>query len=316
VGISEIEVLDDGGLPAAAPPRPYRPWPPSPAAALMAVAVTIAAALGLAVTTGGAAGGRFDLVVVSAGYSVPRGSTSMVLDLSLRNVGGSIIELTDLSIVQPGLIPSSVDNGFGLPPLPVALPPQRTVSVPLIFSFDCGTRTRPAAATTAQAFGYDTRGAARVTRLALPSSADPWLAGGQVRGNVCSMPTPQDDLTVRYGGSGGVLLGRTPVRFVYTVLLTAPSTRSVTVAGLTHDNPGVTATFDPPLPITVLDGQTVRVTVTWQVLNCVLARDGTVAGGVQVMAANPREVENWDARLGALYARDMAAQIQLACLKG
>jgi hypothetical protein len=279
----------------------------------MAVVVTIVAALGLAVATGSATGGRFDLAVVSASYTSTPDETGVTLFVSVRNLGGSMVELTDLAVAQPGLVPSGTNGGFTQEGLPAAVPPGQTVSVPLVYNFDCRITAEPPPATTAQASGLDTRGVARTQTLSLPSSADPWSIGGQTRPSFCAIPAPQSDLQVQYVGVGDTLMALAPIRFVYIVELTAPTTRSITVAGITHDNPGITATFDPPLPLVVLDGQTVRLTVTWQVLNCVLAKDGTATDGLEVMASNSREAENWRAELGPQFAGDMAADIDAVC---
>ena len=338
MGISEIELLDDDGSPDAgsgahAPDgargggdrpngsgpgsgwtAPHRvPWPPTPAAALLAVVVTVVAALSLAVATGSATGGRFDLSVVSASYSSSPDETGVTLQVSVRNLGSAMVELTDLAVAQPGLVPSGTNGGFMQAGLPVAVPPEQTVSVPLVFNFDCRITAEPAPATTARASGYDTRGIARSQKLSLPPSADPWSIGGETRPSFCAIPAPKSDLQVAYGGIGDTLMQLTPVRFVYSLLLTAPAARSITVAGITHDNPGIAASFDPPLPLTVLDGQTVRETVTWQVMSCVLAKDGASGDGLEVMASNPREAENWLAPLGAQFARDITADIDAVC---
>jgi len=324
VGISEIELLDDDGSPDAggkpdaadggAPaPHRVRPWPPTPAAALIAVVVTVVAALCLAVATGSATGGRFDLAVVSASYISSPDEIGIVLDMSVRNTGPAMVELTDLAVAQPGLVPSGTNGGFTQAGLPTAIPPGQTVSVPLVFTFDCQTTAEPRAATTARASGYDTRGVARTQTLSLPPGADPWSIGGATRPSFCAIPAPKSDLKIRYAGIGGTLMTLSPIRFAYTVLFQAPPTRSITLAGITHDNPGITATYDPPLPLTVLNGQTVRVTVTWQVLNCVLAKNGTSGNGLEIMASNPREAENWLADLGPQFARDLDADIEAVC---
>jgi hypothetical protein len=279
----------------------------------MAVVVTVVAALGLAVSTGSATGGRFDLAVVSASYTSPPDEIGVTLEVSVRNTGPAMVELTDLAVAQPGLVPSGTNGGFMQAGLPTAIPPGQTVSVPLVFSFDCRITSEPQAATTALASGYDTRGVARTQTLSLPSSADPWSTGGATRPSFCAIPAPRSDLKIQYAGVGDTLMALSPVRFVYTVLFQAPPTRSITLAGITHDNPGITATYDPPLPLTVLEGQTVRVTVTWQVLNCTLAKDDTSGNGLEIMASNPREAENWLADLGPQFVRDVGADIEAVC---
>ena len=324
MGISEIELLDDDGSPdagaapdaadgGARPPHRVRPWPPTPAAALLAVVVTVVAALGLAVSTGSATGGRFDLAVASASYTTSPDEIGITLTVSVRNTGPAMVELTDLAVAQPGLIPSGTNGGFMQAGLPTAIPPGQAVSVPLVFTFDCRIATEPQAATTARASGYDTRGVARSQTLSLPSSADPWSIGGATRPGFCAIPAPKSDLKIQYVGVGDTLTALNPIRFVYTVLFQAPPTRSITLAAITHDNPGITAAYDPPLPLTVLEGQTVRVTATWQVLNCVLAKNDASSSGLQIMASNPREAENWLADLGPQFARDIAADIEAVC---
>ena len=333
MGIGEIELLDDdaapdadgsghgpdvrrSGLPGSGwePPHRFRPWPPSPSVAVGAVVVTVVAALCLALLPGRLNGGRFDLAVVSASYSSAADETGIVLNVSVENLGSSMVELTQLAVAQPGLIPSGTNGGFMQAGLPTAVPPGQQVTVPLVFTFDCKLSSEPPAATTADADGFDANGVARSATLRLPASADPWTLAGQARPSFCAIPAPQNDLTVSYGGSDAVPGPSSPAHFAYTVLLTAPPTRSIDVAGLTHDNPGLIASFDPSLPMTVLDGQTIRLTVTWRILNCALAQDGTgEADGVEIMASNQREAENWDAHLGPGFAHDLAADIGAAC---
>jgi hypothetical protein len=323
VGIDEIELLDDdratdagsgGGdsFPPPAPPHRFRtwPWPPSPAAALTAVVAVVVAALCLALLPG-SAGGRFDLAVVSASYTAAPNQTGISLQVGVQNLGSSMVELTDLAVAQPGLVPSGTDGGFTQTGLPAALPPGQSVNIALVFTYDCRTSAEPPAATTMRAAGFDTRGLARTATLSLPATADPWSLGD--RSDFCALPAPQDDLTVHYGGLGNTVTSVTPVRFNYTLVLTAPPSRSITVAGLTPDNSGEIMAVDPSLPLTVLDGQTVRLTVTWQVASCTLARSPDATDGIQVMASNPREAENWDVHLGAQYARDTVAEIETVC---
>jgi hypothetical protein len=330
VGIGEIELLDDDEAPDAGggpdgrrsgmggsgwePPHRFRPWPPSPSIAVGAVVVTVVAALCLALLPGRLSGGRFDLAVVSASYSTAPNETGIVLSVSVENLGSSMVELTQLAVAQPGLVPSGTNGGFMQAGLPTAVPPGQEVSVPLVFTFDCKISSRPPAATTADVDGFDANGVARTATLRLPASADPWAAEGQARPSFCAIPAPQNDLTVSYGGTDNVAGPASLAHFAYTVLLTAPPTRSINIAGLTHDNPGVIASFDPDLPMTVLDGQTIRLTVTWRILNCALAQDGAgEADGVEIMASNQREAENWVAHLGQGFAHDMAADIGAAC---
>lgn len=334
MGISEIELLDDDGPPDAdsgsdasgggrasgsGPDGPWpavrrvRAWPPSPLAAVTAVVVTVVAALGLAVATGSATGGRFDLAVVSASYTSLPDETGIILEVSVRNLGAAMVELTDLEVAQPGLVPSGTDGGFTQAGLPAAVSPGQTVSVPLVFNFDCRITAEPPPATTARAAGYDTRGVARTQTLSLPSGADPWSIGGATRPTYCAIPAPQADLRVDYTGTGDGLVGLAPGHFVYTMQLLAPPTRSITVAGITQDNPGLAVSFDPQPPFIVLDGQTVSLTVFWHVLNCALAKDSTISDGVQVMASNVREAENWLAHLGPQFAQTVAADIKAVC---
>jgi hypothetical protein len=329
VGIGEIELLDDDESPDAGgaedrrsgltgsgwePPHRFRPWPPSPSVTVGAVVVTVLAAPCLGLLPGRLGGGRFDLAVVSASYTTAPDEIGIVLNVSVENFGSSMVELTQLAVAQPGLIPSGTNGGFMQAGLPTAVPPGQEVTVPLVFTFDCKASSKPLAATTADAEGFDADGVARTATLHLPASADSWAVAVQARPSFCALPAPQNDLTVTYGGSDNVPGPPSLAHFAYTVLLTAPPTRSIDIAGMTHDNPGVIASFDPGLPLTVLDGQTVRLTVTWRILNCALAQDGVGgADGVEIMASNQREAENWVAHLGPGFAHDMAADIRGVC---
>jgi hypothetical protein len=322
VGIDEIELLDDDQAPGAGaqagasgagarnPPHRYRPWPPSPSAALAGLVAVVIAALCLALLPG-SAGGRFDLAVVSASYTSTPDQTGISLGVEVRNNGSSMVELTDLTVAQPGLAPSGTYGGSAQTGLPAAVPPGQSVDVSLVFTYDCRVTGQPAAATTVRAAGVDTRGLARTATLSLPATADPWSLGD--RSDFCAIPAPREDLTVGYGGLGNTVMSVSPVRFDYTLVLTAPPTRSITVAGLTPDNSGVITAVDPTLPLTVLDGQTVRLTVTWQVASCTLARNADATDGIRVMASNTREAENWDVHLGSQYARDTVAEIETVC---
>jgi hypothetical protein len=296
----------------------------------------ISAALVLAVAASGftvmrhdqSTGDEFDVSLVAASYTLPQDASGIVLNLTVRNGGPAMVDLTSLAVDQPGLIRAN-PNLTGTPydatqPMaattnaisPLPMPPQDIEVVTVPFYFDCTISTNPPAASSIRVTGVSARGGTRNEVLALPSDATPWDEGDTARAAVCAKPSPQSDLTVKYGGIGNTLAQLEPVRFDYTIALTAPPATNVTVTGIAQDNPGIAASADPGLPAVVLDGQTVRLNVTWRVMSCVIARSVPTGNGVEITAFVGQATQTWHASLGAQFTKDLDAEITTVCSGG
>jgi hypothetical protein len=279
-------------------------------------------------------GDDFDLTLISAQYTFRQDASGINLQMAVQNMGSTMVELTGVSIYQPGLIrfsqaeeapgvtefeagsPQQSAFGLGTAITPIALSPRDVEMVTVPFRYDCSNQSEPPATRTVGLTGFTAHGNSHSVQLALPVEATPWQEGEQLRWALCNQPSPQADLKVAYGGYGDTLAGLSPIRFNYTLTLTTPQTTAVTVNSISQDNPGISATTDPPLPVTVLDGQTVRLTVTWQVMSCVIATSVHSAPGVQITAAANQTTQSWDAKLGAQFTKDLDAEISTVCSGG
>ncbi|HEU5428067.1 MAG TPA: hypothetical protein VFU74_14400 [Actinocrinis sp.] len=276
----------------------------------------------------------FDLTLISAQYTLRQDASGIDLAMAVQNMGSTMIELTGVSIYQPGLIrftqaeeapgvtefevgsPQQSAFGLGTAINPVAISPRDVEMVTVPFRYDCSTRTEPAVTHTVGITGFSSRGNSRTVQLALPLDATPWQSRDALRTALCDQPSPQSDLKVGYGGYGDTMVGLTPVHFNYSLTLTAPPSTVVTVSSISQDNPGISATTDPPVPVTVLDGQTVRLTVTWRVMSCVIATSVHSAPGVEITALANQTTQTWDAKLGAQFTKDLDAEISTVCSGG
>ncbi len=361
VGISEVEFLgsdDDaepdgdgaaGTAPGSEPPR-RRPWPAGsvlrehlPAGRWVTPVTALLAALLLAVAGGAYAvvrqqsrtGDDFSVAMISAQYTLRQDASGIDLVMAVQNTGATMVELTGVSISQPGLIrladgpqaPGTAEYEAGAPgvsPLgvgtqitPVALAPRDVEVVTIPFRYDCSSTGRPPVTRRVGLGGFSAHGAFHSLRIDLPlTDGTPWQDGDMLRSALCDHPSPQADLKISYGGVGNVLTGLTPIRFNYSVTLTAPADTSVIVESIAQDNPGISASTDPGLPVTVLDGQSVRRTITWQVMSCVIATSVHSADGVRITATANQSTQSWDAKLGAQFTKDLDAEINTVCSGG
>lgn len=319
------------------PVRSVRRWirrPSGPVATLLAALLVVIAAAGFTVVKQGRQSDDFDVRLVSAQYTMRQDASGIDLALALQNTGSSMVELTGVAVYQPGLIrftqtgdatgvteseagaTTTTALGPGTAITSLALTPKDVEVVTVPFRYDCGVSTFPAVDRSLSLAGFSARGTARTARLTLPADVTPWQPGGVLRSALCNQPTPESDLNVRYAGIGSTLMQLTPVRFDYTVALTAPTATPVTVTSISQDNPGIAASVDPQLPLEVLDGQTVLVTVTWRVMSCVIATSVHSADGVKITASAQQSVQTWDAGLGAQFTRDLDAEITTVCSGG
>lgn len=324
----EVEVEEAG----YASPGRLRRWRPSrPVAALLVALLVVIAAGAFAVVQQSRAADDFSVTLISAQYTLPNDASGIDLALAVQNTGSTMVELTGIAVYQPGLIRLTQTGdaagvteteagastlsalGTGTAITPVALPPKDIELITVPFRYDCNLTATPAAARSLSLAGFSARGSARTAQLGLPQGATPWQEGTIMRTAVCGQPTPEADLKVGYGGLGDTLMALTPVRFNYSILLTAPVATSVTVSSISQDNPGIAASVDPALPAVVLDGQTVRLTVSWRVMSCVIAGSVHSGGGVQITASTGQTVQTWQASLGAQFTRDMDAEIATEC---
>ena len=279
-------------------------------------------------------GDDFDLTLISAQYSLRQDASGIDLQMAVQNMGSTMVELTGVSIYQPGLIrfsqaeeapgvtefeagsPQQSAFGLGTAITPIALSPRDVEMVTVPFRYDCSNHGEPPVTHTIGLTGFTAHGDSHSVQLALPLNSTPWQARDQLRMALCDQPSPQADLKVAYGGYGDTLAGLSPIRFNYALTLTTPQATAVTVDSISQDNPGISATTDPPLPVTVLDGQTVRLTVTWQVMSCVIATSVHSVPGVQITAVANQTTQSWDAKLGAQFTKDLDAEISTVCSGG
>ncbi|MBS2962908.1 hypothetical protein KGA66_07630 [Actinocrinis puniceicyclus] len=278
---------------------------------------------------------EFSITMVSAQYTLRQDASGIDLMMAVQNTGATMVELTGVSIYQPGLIrfaqsgqaPGTAEYEAGAPgvsPLgvgtgitPVALAPKDVEVVAVPFRYDCSRSGEPPVTRTVSLGGFSSRGAFHALKVALPlTDATPWQGSDVLRTALCDRPSPQADLKITYNGIGDVLAELTPVRFNYSVTLTAPADTSVTVSSLSQDNPGISASTDPGLPVTVLDGQSVRLTISWRVMSCVIATSVHSVNGVQITATANQSVQTWDARLGPQFTKDLDAEISTVCSGG
>ncbi|MGH6657240.1 MAG: hypothetical protein ACRDVE_18810 [Actinocrinis sp.] len=309
-----------------------------PGKPVIALLVVAALAIGAAVYNGvrqDKAADDFSLKLVSASYTLPQDASGVNLSVAVQNTGSTMIDLTGVAVFQSGLVrltqtgdlagateseagsstASALGPGTAITPLP--MPPDDIELVTVPFRYDCASEASPAPSRTIIITGFSSHGGAHSRQLALPSATTPFDASGKVlRQAVCSQPTPKDDLVVKYGGIGNVLAALSPVRFSYSILLHAPESASVTVDSVSQDNPGISGSADPALPVRVLDGQTILLTVTWRVMSCVIATSVHSADGVQITASTAQTVQTWHASLGAQFTKDVDADITTVCSGG
>ena len=303
-----------------------------PVAALLTAVLVLIAAGAFAFARQGRTDEAFNVTLISAQYSLPQDASGINLAIAVQNTGPAMVELTGIAVYQPGLIRLTQTGdaagvteaeagattvsalGTGTAITPVAMPPKDVEIITVPFRYDCNLRTDPPVARSISLAGFNARGAGRTAQLALPHGTTPWeLSGEALRTAVCGQPSPQADLKVGYGGIGNTLMALTPIRFNYSIELTAPAANSITVRSISQDNPGITGSIDPGLPVVVLDGQTVRLTVTWQVMSCVIATSVHSGGGVLITASKGQSVQTWDAKLGAQFTKDLDAEITTVC---
>lgn len=351
VGVSEIEFLgsaeddqpDEPGEPTGSRPgrgsAPRRPrwshWfrtPGGPIAAVLTAVLVAFVAAGFAVARQSTPGDDFDLTLISAQYTVPQDASGIDLALVLQNTGSSMIELTGVGVYQPGLIRQTqtgdaagvTENeagastasalGPGTAIASTALTPKDVEIVTVPFHFDCGLSSFPPVNRAVSVAGFSALGTARTTRITLPPEATPWL--GVLRSATCGLPAVQSDLTITYGGIGDALATLSPLRFNYGIVLTAAPDAPVTVNSISPDNPGIAASIDPAMPVRVLNGQPVRLRVSWRVMSCVIATSVHSADGVKVTASAGQAVQSWDVKLGAQFTKDLDAEISTVCSGG
>lgn len=307
----------------------------TPATVLLAVLILAVAGGAFAVVRHQNQGGDdFDLSLISAQYSMRQDASGIDLAMAVQNSGSSMVELTGVSVDQPGLIrfsqneqapgiyeyeagsPQQVPLGLGSQITPVALAPKDVEMVTVPFRYDCSKTTQPPVTRAVGLTGFSARGAAHTVRLPLPLDTTPWQARDALRDALCNQPSPQADLKVAYNGYGDTLMELTPVRFNYRITLTAPASTTVTVDSVSQVNPGISASTDPAVPVTVLDGQSVQLTITWQVMSCVIATSVHSVDGVEITASANQTVQTWKANLGAQFTKDLDAQISTVCSGG
>jgi hypothetical protein len=331
---SEVEIGEAG----YSAPRPL--WyqrrvrvrrPSRPVAALLAALLVVTAAAAFAFARQSRAADDFSVTLISAQYTLPKDASGIDLALAVQNTGSTMVELTGVAVYQPGLTRVTQTGdvlgateaeagastmsalGSGTAITPVAMPPKDVEVITVPFHYNCGTSTTPPTARSFSLAGFNARGTARTAQLALPLSVTPWQDGDIMRAAVCGLPTPESDLKIAYGGFGNTLMELTPVRFNYSILLTAPATTSVTVDSVSQDNPGISSSVDPGMPVVVLDGQTVRLTISWRVMSCVIATSVRSGDGVQITASANQTVQTWHATLGAQFTKDLDAEVSTVC---
>ena len=279
-------------------------------------------------------GDDFTLTLISAQYELRQDASGIDLQMAVQNMGSTMVELTGVSIYQPGLIrfsqaeeapgvtefevgsPQQSAFGLGTAITPIALSPRDVEMVTVPFRYDCSNRGEPVVTHTVGLTGFTAHGNSHSVQLPLPLDTTPWQTGDPLRTALCDQPSPQADLKVAYDGYGNTLMELTPVYFNYTLTLSAPQATAVTVNSISQDNPGISATTDPALPVTVLDGQTVRLKVSWRVMSCVIATSVHSAAGVEITAMANQTTQTWDAVLGAQFTKDLDAEISTVCSGG
>jgi len=320
-------------------PRPLwyrrrRLRPSRPVAALLAALLVVSAAAAFAFARQAQGADDFSVALISAQYTLPKDASGIDLALAVQNTGSTMVELTGVAVYQPGLTRVTQTGdvlgateaeagastmsalGSGTAITPVAMAPKDVEVITVPFHYNCGTSATPTPARGFSLAGFSARGTARTAQLTLPDSATPWVAGNYLRSAVCGLPTPESDLKITYGGLGNTLMELTPVSFNYSILLTAPLTTSVTVDSVSQDNPGISGSVDPGMPVVVLDGQTVRLTVSWRVMSCIIATSVRSGDGVQITASANQAVQTWHATLGAQFTKDLDAEVTTVCSGG
>ncbi len=361
MGISEIEILgegdegDDGefgdepahgsgsgssdgdGYPSAS--DRWRRWlqpPNAPVlASLAAVLIVVAAAAFAAVQHDRVPGDDFGLKLISAQYTIREDASGIQLTLALENTGSTMIELTGVSVYQPGLIRQTQTGdaagvteteagatttsalGPGTAIASMALTPKDVEVVTVPFRYNCEITNFPPTSRALSLAGFSARGTAHTAQLTLPPSVNPWPAGDVVRSALCNQPAPQSVVDLVYlGEDGSTQIPQAPLQFRYLADLTASGAHPATVTSVSQDNPGIATSVEPHLPITLIGGGTVQLTVTWWVTNCVIATSAHTADGVKITASTQQTVQTWDTKLGNRFNTDLASGILTACSGG
>lgn len=345
MGISDIEILglDDedpgsgngGGVDS---PRPWRrlfhPRNAPVIASLLAV-VLVAAAAAFSAVQKNRSGNDFGVSLISAQYIVRQDASGIDLTLALQNTGATMIELTGVSVYQPGLVrltqtgdaagvteteagaTTGSELGPGTAIASTALTPKDVEVVTVPFRYDCAVSALPPVSRSVSLAGFSARGTARTAQLTLPSGVTPWQGGSVVRSALCGEPAPRSNVALRYGGeTGSTQTPGGPLQYTYTAALIASGPSPVTVSSVSQDNPGVATFVSPRLPVTLIGGESVNLTITWYVSNCVIATSAHSADGVKITASARQTVQTWDATLGGQFTRDLASGISTACSGG
>lgn len=352
MGISEIEIIgpddEDGDGPDFEPaaaagsgsgsgpdrgsgPRWYRPAN-APVLASLAVVLLVVAGAAFAAVQRNRSGDDFGLALISAQYTIRQDASGLDLTLAVQNTGSTMVELTGVSLYQPGLVrqtqtgdgtgvteteagaatASALGPGTAITSLAITPKDVEVVTVP--FRYDCGVSTFPAVSRSLSLAGFSARGTARTARLTLPTDVTPWQDGNIVRQALCEQPTPESDLSLAYGaGTGSTQIPQAPMQFTYTLVLSASGAGPVTVSSVSLANPGIATSVEPKLPVTLVGGESVRLNVTWYVKNCVIATSAHSADGVNITASASQNVQTWVATLGAQFVRELDAGVGIAC---
>lgn len=318
---------------------PWRRWlrpPNAPVIASLLAVVLVVAGAAFAAVQKDQSGDDFGVSLVSAQYIVRQDASGIDLTLALQNTGSTMIELTGVSVYQPGLIRmTQTDDAAGVTETEagattasalgpgtaistLALTPKDVEEVTVPFRYDCVDSALPPVSRSVGLAGFSARGTARTARLTLPPGVTPWEGGDVVRSALCNQPSPESHLALLYRGEGGntqtTLDGQ--IENTYTVMLIASGGAPVTVSSLSLDNPGIVTSVSPGLPRTINSGESLTVTLTWHVSNCVIATSAHSADGVKITASVRQSVQTWDATFGGLFLAALAAGISTACSGG
>ena len=314
--------------------RWYRPQNAPVLVSLVAALVVVAAAAFAAVQHD-RSGDDFGVSLISAQYTVRQDASGIDLTLALQNTGSSMIELTGVSVYQPGLIrltqtgdaagvteteagattASALGPGTAITSIAVTPKDVEVVTVP--FRYDCGISNLPPVSRAVSLAGFSARGTARTARLALPTSVTPWQAGSVVRSALCNQPNPASNVSLAYIGENGSTHSspQAPIQFSYSAELTSSGTVPIAISSISQDNPGIATSVDPSMPITLIHGR-VQLTVTWWVTNCIIATSARSADGVKITATAQQDVQTWDVKLGSRFNSDLASGISIQCSGG
>ena len=315
--------------------RWFRPQNAPVIVSLVAVVLVVAGAAFAAVQKSRSAN-DFGVSLISAQYIVRQDASGIDLTLALQNTGSTMIELTGISMYQPGLIRMTQTGdaagvteteagattasalGPGTAITELALTPRDIEVLTVPFRYDCGVTTIPPVSRSVSLAGFSARGTARTAQVTLPSDVTPFQGGNVVRSALCTQPSPEANVSVLYEGETSAPqypLGKPP-RYTYTAILTAPGPNNVTINSISSDNPGIATSIDSELPITLVNGEDVNLNITWYVSSCVIATSAHSADGVKITASMQQTVQTWDQPLGNRFNADLAAGISTTCSGG